>query len=335
MKSSGRLKSYPFIYLAIILSAIGLCTTGCTGKSKPAASEASITVTDFRGKEIALATPARRVICLIESALSGIYMLQAQEYVVGVPSDVYRGSVAKRYARLDKRLADGLLPSPGNWDFISIEQVIALQPDLVIIWASQTEAIANIERFGIPVYAVMIHSIEDVYKEMADFGTLLNRRERADSLVSFTRNNLKQISNQKKEKEAVRGYFMWAQGINHTSGKNSTVNQLFEFAGIENVVDSETEHLTVNVEKILEWNPDIIIMWQNDKLKPEDVISHPILKNTKAAQLKQVYMLPDVFDCDLWTLKMQHAVKLVSNWAYGESFNQEEELEELMEKLYQ
>lgn len=334
MESFGRLKSYPFIYLAILLPVIGLFTTGCIGKNKPAASEASISVTDFRGKEIALAEPANRVICLIESALSGIYMLNAQEYVVGVPSDVYRGSVAKRYASLDNRLANGLLPSPGNWDFISIEQIIVLQPDLVIIWASQTEAINNIEQFGIPVYAVMMHSIEDVYKEITDFGTLFNRTERADSLISFTKNNINHISQLNKKDKPARGYFMWAQGINHTSGKNSTVNQMFEFAGIENVVESDMEHLTVNIEKILEWNPEIIIMWNNDKLKPEDVISHPILKNTTAAKSGNVFMLPDVFDCDLWTLKMQHAVKLVSNWAYGESFNQEEELEKLMEVLY-
>lgn len=339
MRTFGRSTRNHLIFWAMALPIISICTTGCTSKkNKPASQEDSVTVTDFRGKEIKLTNPAKRVVCLIESALSGLYMLNAQEYVVGVPSDVYRGSVAKHYANLDHRLANALLPSPGNWDFVSLEQIIALHPDLVIIWASQTDAIANIERFEIPVYAVMLHSFEDVYKELSDFGLLFNRSERADSLISFTRNNLIKLAEQNKRDNPVRTYFMWAQGINHTSGKNSTVNQLLEAAGVVNIVDSDMEHLTVNVEKILEWNPELIIMWHNEKLLPGDVLAYPLLQTVSAVKSGKIFMLPTHFDCDLWTLKMQHAVKLVAYWAYGREtnnfFDEQKELEELLKILY-
>ena len=328
-------------------SAIGICFlcflifSGCRGNT-PASSaqEHAITVTDFRGKTIQLPQPAQRVVCLIESALSGIYMLGAQESVVAVPAEVYRGQVAERYASLDARIANKELPAPGNWDFISLEQIVALKPDLVIIWASQTDAIANIERLGIPVYAVMLHSFEDVYKEIRDFGILLNQQERADYLIQHTQNALAELKakNQNhKNHKPQRAYFMWAQGINHSSGQNSTVNQLLQAAGAINVVDMPHEHLTVNVERIIEWNPDLIVMWYNDKLTENDVINHPLLQGINATKDKRVHMLPTVFDCDLWTLKMQHAVKLVANWAHGSdntAFDEAHELNQMYRTLY-
>lgn len=315
-----------------------LIFSGCGGNTHASSSqEQAITVTDFRGKTIHLSQPAQRVVCLIESALSGIYMLGAEESVVAVPAEVYRGQVAERYASLDVRIANKELPAPGNWDFISLEQIVALKPDLVIIWASQTDAIANIERLGIPVYGVMLHSFEDVYKEIHDFGLLLNQQERAEYLILHTHNSLKQLKEQNQNRKPQRVYFMWAQGINHTSGKNSTVNQLLQAAGTMNVVDMHQEHLTVNVERIIEWNPDIIVMWYNDKLTENDVINHPLLQGINATKNKRVHMLPTVFDCDLWTLKMQHAVKLVANWAHGSdntTFDEAQELKQMYRTLY-
>ena len=86
-------------------------------------------------------------------------MLGKQDKVIGIPGDVYRGETWQRYSELDVRIREKSLPTPGNWDFVSLEQVVSLEPDLVIIWSSQAQAIENIERFDIPVYAVMMHSL--------------------------------------------------------------------------------------------------------------------------------------------------------------------------------
>ncbi|MCX7727776.1 MAG: ABC transporter substrate-binding protein, partial [Chitinispirillaceae bacterium] len=137
-------------------------------------SGSEIKVTDFRNKTISLSSTAEKVVCLIESALSGIFMLRAQHKVVGISTNVYTGDVARQYAALDERIRLKKLPAPGNWDFVNLENVIALKPDLVIIWASQTETIAALERLGIPVYGIMLKSINDVYKEIRDFGILLD-----------------------------------------------------------------------------------------------------------------------------------------------------------------
>lgn len=279
----------------------------------------TIVVKDFRGKEIKLEKPAERVVCLIESALSGIYMLRQHDRIIGVPSAVYGKELFQYYSRLDTRILDKSLPSPGNWDFISIEQIVGLQPDLVIIWSSQTEAIEQLEQFGIPVYAVMLHSFSDVHKEIKDFGVLLDGSEQAEKLINTTKAEMQAIRQTNSTGESKSVYFMWAQGITETSGKNSTVNELLEAAGLRNACDLPAEHVSVSVEKIYDWDPDMIVMWYNEQLNPEDVVQNPLLQGLRAVKEGKVFELPEVFACDFWTLKMPYPAQLISSWASGKN----------------
>jgi iron complex transport system substrate-binding protein len=306
------------IYFTIFYLA-GSLLAGCTSKSQPEKTSGRIAVKDFRGEAVYLHQPADQVVCLIESALTGIYMLGQKDKVIGIPGDVYFGETWKRYASLDERIRNKTLPTPGNWDFVSIEEVVGLQPDLVIIWASQTEAIENLERLGIPVYAVMLHSFEDVSKEIEDFGRLLGAEHRAAGLIELTRKELNDIKQHCLNTPKKSVYFMWAQGINETSGRNSTVDQLLEYAGTVNVCNLPDEHVTINIEKLIDWNPDLIVMWYNEKLDPEDILANPLLQGLTAVKNKQIYEFPSTFDCDLWTLKMAYPVRLVATWAYEPS----------------
>ncbi len=283
-------------------------------------SDGHIRVTDFRGKEVVLKQPASRIVCLIESALSGLYMLDAYSQVAGISTGVYNESAFPQYARLDDRIMARTLPTAGNWDFINLESIVSLKPDLVIIWASQSESISAIEEKGIPVYAVFIKSFEDVYKEISDFGILTNRMGRADSIISFTKTEVRELSEKAKNDNKKSVYFVWSQGLLETSGTTSTVNELIELAGARNVCSLPQEHVVINKEMLLEYNPDIILMWQNNNQNPEDLLKLPELRTVKAVKSGDVYELPPVFWCDLWTLKYQAAVKILAGYCYPEKF---------------
>jgi len=305
--------------------------------NKPVGSANSIKVTDFRNKEIILDKPASRIVCLIESALSGLYMLQAESMVVGVSSAIYNESAAAQYAALDQRIKNKKLPAPGNWDFVSIENIVALRPDLVIIWASQTEAIQSIEEHGIPVYGVFLKSFEDVYKEIKDFGTLTDKISRADSIINYTKSEISNISQKSKINNPKSVYFMWPQGLLETAGTTSTVNELIELAGAKNSCTLAQEHVVINKEKLLDWNPDLMVLWSNPEKNPDNFVMLSELKQIKAIQNKEVYELPSVFLCDLWTLKFPYAVKMLARWCYPAKFanlNLEEEKRKMLMELY-
>jgi iron complex transport system substrate-binding protein len=331
-------KSKIILFLALTLF------LGCLGSYSPArAAEPSqpITVTDFRGKTLRFEAPVRRIVCLIESALSGIYMLGEEQRVVGISRNIYSGNVCAQYAALDERVREKKLPAPGNWDFVNLESVVALRPDLVILWSQQTESIASLEEKGIPVYGVFIQRKEDVYKEIEALGKLTGNIRRAEALIRYTQKELARFASRTSDIPPAKRpgvYYMWAQGNLETSCGESTVNDLIQLAGGRNVCAAlPNEHLVVNLERVLSWDPDLIIMWYNEKKDPGDILRDPQWKRIKAVREKRVHEFPEVFWCDLWTLKFLYAVKLTAKWVHPELFRDidlEREKQKMMEFLY-
>jgi len=320
-----------FIFLGLVfLFLFNMTTTGWAAKS--AGEPTGITVTDFRGKVLRSDQPVQRIVCLIESALSGLYMLGEEKRVVGVSRNIYTTPVFPYYAAMDPRIKGQQLPAPGNWDFVNLESVVALKPDLVIIWAHQTESIAALEERGIPVFGVFIKKQEDVYREIQGLGILTGRAARAQELIDYTKKELARFQNRvvaisPKNRPGV--YYMWAQGNLETSCGQSTVNDLIEQAGGRNVCASlPNEHVTVNLEKVLSWNPDLIVMWTNEKKDPVDIIRDPQWKRIKAVQDQRVHEFPEIFLCDLWTLKFLYAVKMTAKWTHPALFKDIDLLQE-------
>ena len=290
-----------------------------------AAEGKDITVTDFRGKQLNIRNTPKRIVCLIESALTGIYMLGKEGSVVGIPRDIYQTGVFPYYASMDERIKARNLPAPGNWDFVNVERVLSLKPDLVIMWAHQSESISALEERGIPVFGVFLSRVEDVYREMETLGKLTGSEKRASALVKYTKEEIGRVGKRLDAASMNRPpviYYMWAKGILETSCAPSTVDDLISLAGGRNACPpAGKEHAVINLETLLTWNPDMILMWHNEKKDPADILHDPQLKTLKAVKNRRVYEFPEVFLSDLWTLKFQYAVKMAAKWAHPQLFN--------------
>ena len=311
-------KSSISISCALLIFFLLLPTTALASPCSP------IAVTDFRGKVLVFSQPVSRIVCLIESALSGIYMLREGHRIVGISTNVYQEPLFKYYAALDRRIRNKELPSPGNWDFISLEGVVALKPDVVILWSQQTEVIAALEERGIPVFGVFINTRGDIEREIMALGAMTGALDRAQELVHFTQDELRRFSGRVADipvSQRPTVYFMWAQSTLETSGGSSMVNDLISLAGGRNVCQLlDQEHLVVKLEQVLGWNPDIIVMWSNPRLSPQDIMADEQWRLLKAARHRRVYQLPEVFLCDLWTLKYVFTVNLLATWLHPERF---------------
>ena len=290
----------------------------------PSTAADGVTVTDFRGKEISLPGPAERIVCLLESALTGLYMLGAEERVVGISTNVYQGNVFPYYAAMDERIRSKTLSTPGNWDFVNIENMVTLQPDLVIIWSHQEESIRAMEEKGIPVFGLFLKSFEDVHREIRALGELTGTGERAEELVAYTEETLEEIRKRTADltdEERVKVYLMWSQGELETAGKNSTGNELIELGGGINVAaDIGQEHLVVNMENVLIWDPQVVVMWYNTRKDPTDIMNLPMWRSISAVKNRRVHEFPDIFSCDFWTLKYLLVVEMVAKWCYPAQF---------------
>lgn len=304
-------------------------------RAQPASAQ--VTAVDFRGETITLEQPARRVICLLESALSGLYMLGADDHLVGISTNIYQESVYDYYAALDPRIRDRSLPTPGNWDFVNIESIVALQPDLVILWSGQEESIRALEEKGIAVFGVFIDEFADIDREIRALGVLTGTTPRAEALIAFAnaeRDSLRQRLSPVSIESPPGVYFMWAQGPLETSGRQSTVNELLELAGARNVAaGSDLEHLVVNLENLLVWNPEVVLMWWNERLDAGDLSSMGAWRSLSAVRQGRVHELPDPFSCDFWTLKYLFTVELAARWCHPDLFG-DTDLEAVRQRLF-
>jgi iron complex transport system substrate-binding protein len=308
----------------LVLSVLLLCPALSFAQPAIAAEGKGITVTDFRGKQLNIRETPKRIVCLIESALTGIYMLGKEGSVVGIPRDIYQTGVFPYYASMDERIKARNLPAPGNWDFVNVESVLSLKPDLVIMWAHQSESISALEERGIPVFGVFLSRVEDVYREMEALGKLTGSEKRASTLIKYTKEEIGKVGKRldavsMNKRPAV--YYMWAKGTLETSCAPSTVDDLIGLAGGRNACPSAgKEHAVINLETLLSWNPDMILMWYNEKKDPADILRDPQLKSLKAVKNRRVHELPEGFLSDLWTLKFQYAVKVAAKWAHPQLY---------------
>jgi len=291
-----------------------------------------------------LKKPAERVVCLIESALTGIYMLKQQHKIVGIPTNVYEegyfySDTFKYYALLDERIKNKKLPAVGNWEKVNIEKVLSLKPDLIIIWSNQTDAISTFEKLGIPVYGVFITRLEDVKKEILDFGKILDAERRAKELVEYAQIEVKYFKNKSSRIENKKKvYFSWAQlNFLQTSCKGSIVDELIKLAGGINICfNIKGESVTLNMEKLILLNPDVILMWHSKSLKPSNLKSNNQLQKINAIKKNSIFQFPDTFSFDLWTLKFLYATKFMAKNIYPDLYNYDlnKEYQKIMNFLY-
>lgn len=296
---------------------LALLATSCgTNNNKPQTADA-IVVTDAAGNTITLSKPAQKIVALFDPAVDAIYMLQAQETLVGIPAETYADpELYGPYKEIDTRIQQKTIATPGSNQTADIESIIQLKPDLVIVQHMTPGSINLLKQMNIPVYQAAAQKYEHVIKELKDLGKITGKEERAAELLQYADSAFSAMQQsgaavaQKK-----KAYFAWANGrIFSTAGRGSMMHNTLEFAGVENVCTTDIDQPNINPETLLQWNPDMIIMW-NDS--PDLFYKKQELKAIHAVQQQQIFNLMPMFFYNPHTLKSLAAAVAIHQWAYG------------------
>ena len=140
-----------FLIIVSVFSSCGSRTTSSTETR---------TVVDELDRTVHIPIRPERIVSLAPSVTEALFALEAGDRVVGVTS--YCDYPPE--ARLKESVGDTLKPS--------VERIVALRPDLVIVsTASQLEAsVQKLEELGIPVYVTNPRTIEGVLESIAAIG---------------------------------------------------------------------------------------------------------------------------------------------------------------------
>ena len=183
----------------------------------------------------------------------------------------------------------------------SEEVLISLEPDLIIVadWLSKKTGYLS-ELTGAKVYILKTaNSYEEQKKSIKDLANLVEEKENGEKIIANMDNRLKALQNKiaKKYKGAKPRILMYTT-FGSTSGKNTTFDDMVKLINGVNVVSEAgiNKFQDISKEKIIELNPDIIIVpiakkYDNVAKVSKLFFEDPSFKNVKAINNKKVYFI--------------------------------------------
>lgn len=208
------------------------------------------TLTDMAGRELVLDAPLSRAIALNPADCEILYALGAQDVLAG------RGE----YCNYPEDVLS--LPSVNSGAQTNIEQILALEPEVIIMskMAQTVEQVEALEKAGVRVVISDAQSLEGVYEAIALLGELTGREEAAEALAQEMRSGFDAIRQQAQTIEKTV-YFevsplewgLW------TSGKDTFLDELAQIVGLTNAFSDVTGWAEISQEQVLERDPDYIV----------------------------------------------------------------------------
>lgn len=221
---------------------------------------AEIRVEDSTGRVVTLAEPARRIVALAPHIVENLFSAGAGERIVGTVD----------YA--DFPSAAAAIPSLGSAHAWSLEALVALDPDLVVMWGSGNggSARSRLEQLGLTVYVSEPRRLEDISAGIRDFGALAGSSGAANTSADYFDAKLRQLRNRYAGLQAQTVFYqIWNNPLQTVNGEHM-ISAVMQLCGGRNVY-ADTLQLAplVSLESVLQRNPDVIVASGMDASRPE------------------------------------------------------------------
>jgi iron complex transport system substrate-binding protein len=236
--------------------------------------------------------PLHRIVSLIPAVTEMLFAMDAGDEVVGVSSfDHYPPAV-------ETRTRVGALVDP---DF---ERIISLRPDLVVVYATQSDLIARLDRARLPIFKYQHAGLADVTATMRTLGRRIGRAREADREATRIERDLDAVRASAagrprprtalvfgREAGALRGIFV--------CGGVGFLHDMLEVAGGTNAFgDVPQQSLQASAELLIARAPEVVLElrpdehWNADRLRQETAVWNG-LPSLPAVRSGRVYILAD------------------------------------------
>ena len=203
----------------------------------------------------------QRIISAVPAVTEILFAVGAGPEVVGIGSFDQLPAGSREIARVG-----GLLDP-------DMEQIFTLQPDLVVLYASQTDAIEQLERAGIRVLAYEHRGLSDISSMIRTLGERTGHAQQAAAVATRLETGLADIRARVAGRRRPRTLLVFSREPRtlrnvYASGGVGFLHDMLDIAGGDNVfTDVRDERVAqVSSEAILTASPGVIIEIRNDTM---------------------------------------------------------------------
>jgi iron complex transport system substrate-binding protein len=235
-----------------------------------------------------LTAEARRVVSIIPATTEMLFAMGAGDRVVAV------GSYDRFPPEADKLPRVGALLDP------DVERIIAMRPDLVIVYGTQTELRMQLDRAQIPYFPYTHRGLADITETMRSLGARVGVEGQASALAARIEQQLVAIRARVAGSPRPKTLLVFSRERGSlrnidASGGVGFLHDMLETAGGADVLgDVLRQSVTMTTEMVLARAPEVIIELRyarDDVIEASDLREWNALAAVPAVRNKRVYML--------------------------------------------
>ena len=245
----------------------------------PAAPQAAVAAADDAGHTVRLPVPARRIVSLAPHLTELLFAAGAGDQVVGVA------------AFSDFPEAARGLPLVGDSAQLDLERIVALRPDLIVLWGSGTPARQQdrLARLGVPVFASEVRRFEDIASTLRRLGALAGTAAAAAVRAEAFEHELARLRREYAGRPTLSAaYQIWPRPLMTVNGQH-LISQALETCGARNVFAALGPLVpTLDPEAVVAADPDVIVAGRGPRDGPDVLATWrrlPALRATREGRL--------------------------------------------------
>lgn len=213
-------------------------------------AQAAVTVIDNSGHSVTLEQPAQRILALAPHITENLFAMGAGDRIVGT------------VAFSDYPPRARAIPRVGSFGQLNLEQVLALQPDLVVAWpgGNPPAQLARLRQFGIAVFESDPRSFAAIAANLRLYGQLTGLQVDADAAALALEQRVDRLRVRYQGAAPVRVFYqLWHEPL-MTVNRTLLVDQMLHLCGGENPFADRPEAVPqLGVESVLAVRPEVII----------------------------------------------------------------------------
>lgn len=303
MKSA---KKSVILFLALIILLAG-CSKDSTEKKENTKTNSSI-----------------RVVTTYKPATDIVLALGGKDKLVGVND---KGKTDPLLVKLDGNVASKLVEIGSKKNGINIEQIVALNPDVVILYPTKEsdDTIKKLTAQNIKVISINPESIASLESDIIKVGDAIGESENSKKIVEYYKEKITEVTKKLtsvKNKKTV--YLAGANGIFSTCSGDFYQHEMIEAAGgIDVAANLKGGWNDVSAEQVIAWNPEVIasVMYCPEGSTAK-IMAKAELQTVTAIKNKQVYQIPsNIASWDMPQPSSILSILWMSKILYPEEFN--------------